>query len=399
METKRLSSEITKRVEGQEGDNEVCGLNIDDTMILPLLGRLPVETQINSRYAVQKELSSTGGEADVFLCLDRQSKKQVAVKIYRSRFQPKKEILDILKSLKHKNIVSMIDYGLWNGRFFEVMEYSSGGTLADSMPYKEDYLVREVLPQVLSGLEYLHKNNIIHQDLKPTNLFFRDQDKKNIIIGDFGISSLVRGQQTVVDNTFIKRTVEFAAPELFSGFADREADYYSLGITLIFLLMGESPFKGMSEKSIIFTHLTEKISPPGKCSHRFKTMIEGLLSKERKHRWGLDHLHRWLKGENVPVIPDSNRLTRPSFYYKLDEGKEATDANTLGKILFENPELAKKHIKQKLLFDGIKIYDQALASKISDIMERAKNQEEAYLEIVYTLNPRLPFVLMPGDKS
>ncbi|OPY55846.1 MAG: Serine/threonine-protein kinase PrkC [Pelotomaculum sp. PtaU1.Bin035] len=386
MKTKCLSNMETMRMEEELTKREPSPAESDFDPVFNKTG-----SEIAGRYENPVLLPSQGGEADLFLAKDKVTNNKVVVKIYRSSFKPKDDILKRLKGVKHTDIISLLDYGVWDGRFYEVMEFAAGGTLAEHLPFTEEFITAKIIPQVVNGLKYLHSLNIINRDLKPSNLFFRDAGHNDVVIGDFGISSLIREGMTSHDVTIKARTTEFAAPEVFSNVMGFEVDYYALGITLMYLLTGESPFKGLNEQMIMHIHTSRKIHPPRDCSGRFKNLLEGLLTKIRENRWGYGQVQRWLNGENVTVVSD--QLGIPFFKYNLGEGKEARDFKALGRLLLDNPVLAKRHISQRLLYEVIKQHDQAMASKILDIQEKACSEDEAYLGIVYTLNPGLPYRL------
>lgn len=370
---------------------------MEEVPLRPSLGRLAENTLIARRYEVIEELSSHGGEADVFRCLDVETKLLVAVKVYRAHLQPKTELLEVLLSLEHDHIVRLLDFGTYNGRFFEVMEYAAGGTLAHYMPYDENHLQKIIIPQVLAGIKTLHDHNIIHRDLKPSNLFYLDGDRKRVLVGDYGISSLVEGEESLHQSTSVKRTVEFAAKELYSGIFGYEVDYYALGITLLYLLKGRSPFHGMNTQQIMHTHLSseENIHPPQDCSERFKALIRGLLHKNHRRRWGFVEIVHWLQGKDVPVAAYEG--TRQAiFSYKLTPELTAHSPAELGALMLKHPLVAQKHIRQPQFYATFNLYDQALASRLHDIRERARTLNAAFLEIVYTLNPKLPYQLIEG---
>ena len=196
---------------------------------------------IAHRYRALQDLGH-GGEADVFLCEDTQSDKKAAVKVYRKNVHPEQEEQDSLLALNHENLVNILDFGVWNQRFIEAMEYVSGGTLDHHMPFSEEFLVKIVLPQVVEALNYLHQNRIIHRDLKPTNLFFEDEQQRKVLLGDFGISKKMKGDLSLQYSSEGRQSVEYAAPELIIREFGREVDYYALGITLMVLFKGVSPF-------------------------------------------------------------------------------------------------------------------------------------------------------------
>jgi len=282
--TKHLKKENTKRLD-QDKFRASIFTDISEGIL------------IDDRYEVIDILSQEGGEADILLCKDLKTNDQkVVIKLYRGNFQPKTEILNELKGINHKNIIGFIDYNSWNNRFYEVMEYAEGGSLAENVPFDESCLIDTVIPEILNGLKFCHDKGIIHRDIKPTNIYYRDRNKTDIVIGDFEISSVLRGKLSVRATTK-SGTLEYSAPEVFAGIIGKEVDYYALGITLIYLLTGKSPFIGMDEKTIMFIHVSENIPLPDNCSDRFKKLLIGLIIKERKNRWGLVEINKWLRGE------------------------------------------------------------------------------------------------------
>ncbi len=365
---------------------------------MPSLGSLPRDTMITERYRVLDETATHGGEADVYKCCDLEKDQLVAVKVYRANYHPNESLLQKLLSMRHRNLVELIDFGTWNDRSYEVMKYATGGTLFDHSPFDEKKLTDQVIPQVVEALHFLHEHRIIHKDLKPTNIYFSDGDRRNILVGDYGISSLVGGMQSLHQSAATKRSVEFTAPERFSGLFGYEVDYYSLGITLITLLKGRSPFEGMDEAQIIYSHLTpaEHDFIPSDCTAAFKKLIRGLLHKHREHRWGNTEVRRWLNGDEVELFAYDLRQHGNRFIYKLDTNITAQSPEELAMLMLEYPEKAKMHIRQTPFFDTFNLYDQDLASQLHSIRESASSLEEAFIEIVYTLNPGLPYRFVDG---
>jgi serine/threonine protein kinase len=361
---------------------------------------------IYGRYQVLKDAPCFGGEADVYVCKDDHTKKKVAVKVYRKSIRPRQDLMQKLMALNHGNIIRLLDFFIWKQRFVEVMEYASGGALSEQMPFEEKYLEDIVIPQVVEALKYLHDNEIIHRDVKPSNLFLHekkiisqknDQVRPQVLLGDFGISSVVQKQLSLHYSISGSKTVEFCAPEMFSGHYCFATDYYAFGISLLFLLTGNSPFSyDMPAQRIQSIHASEDILPPRYCSDRFKTLIHGLLHKTRQKRWGYEEIRKWLKGENVPVAPQEYYNQQQGFHYKLDRDLVARNARELAKFMVQRPDLAKKHIRQPQFYESFNLYDQALASRLYDIRERAGNLDEMYVEIIHTLDTEIPFTLMDG---
>lgn len=366
-----------------------------DDVLYPNLD-LPADTVIEDQFRVVDELTHTGGEADVFKCVDINNQDTVVLKIYRQNIEPKQQVLEKLVGIVHEDIISLRGFGRWNDRFYEVMEFAEGGSLDRYAPFTEQPITGNILPQILNALKFMHDRGIFHRDLKPSNLLYRDAECEDVVVGDFGVASVVDGQASVHLSRAWAGTNAFSAPEAYAGRVGKEVDYYSLGMILMYLVEGKSPFEGMTEQEIMYIHISKEIFPPRGCSERFKTLISGLLVKSEEHRWGYDEVRRWLNGEDVPVVSFQQAAVSPAFHYKLDEGLEAGDIAGLGTLLLDNPELGMKHLKQGILIDVIKQYDPSLASKLYDIRENAKNMDEAYYEIMYTLNPKMPYRLLGG---
>ncbi|MCW3488700.1 serine/threonine protein kinase [Dethiobacter alkaliphilus] len=397
MDKSRHISE-EKTMSPAAGATEYQPVQEDEVSLLPSLGRLPAETEIAGRYRVEEELAMSGGEADVFRCRDKETGNIAAVKVYRSGKSPNQELVEKLSELKHENLVHIQDLTKWSNRFIEVMEFAVGGTLAEHVPFNEDFLVKVVIPQVVEGLHFLHQKNVIHRDLKPSNLFFSDTTRSRILIADYGISSLIQeweGSRHLTSS--VKGTLDYRAPETYSGYFGKEIDYYSLGITLLVLLTGESPLQGMSEQEKMHYHFTVRILPPRDCSGRFTNLIDGLLHKLRDRRWGYEEVKDWLQGKNVSV--PAFATTGTIFRYTLAKGEVACTPEELGELMLKYPEEAKSQIKKRLVYEALKKTDQYLASRIDDIQSAAANMDECLVEVAHTLNPEMPYRLMEGVEA
>ncbi len=357
-------------------------------------------------YKIIQRLGHPSGEAYVYLGECLSDKKSVVIKLYHEGFSAKEDIVKTLVKITHKDIINVIDYGTEQRQFYEVMEYAEGGTLVERLTknsFSEKELVECVIPEVANGLKFCHEHRIIHRDIKPGNIFYRDKDKTDIVLGDFGISSMLDHEFTV-KKTKGALTPDFAAPELFGykgeHYVSREADYYALGITLIYLYLGKSPFYGLSNLQIMTKHTTERILPPDPLSDRFKKLLSGLLIKERKKRWGASEIERWLNGEDVPVYEDviDQDFSKKRPPYKLTETIKANNEKELAVLLqtFNDVKLLKERLARKSLSQWLEPFDQTKADKVSRIEEKVKDADLALLEISCILDPDIPFFLTPN---
>lgn len=257
---------------------------------------------IADRYQVVAPLSAPGGEATVYRCEDlRESSRDVAVKLYHVGRQPKDEALQPLLQLRSRHVVSLLAYGQWRGQFYEAQEYCAGGSLLAGAPYAEDRL-RAMLAQILAGLHQCHQQNLVHRDLKPGNLLFRDAEQQEVVVADFGISSVLDDAEGLEKMTRTRaNTLDYAAPELFGAqvVVSPKVDYYALGITLAHLRQNRSPFHGLPESAIIAAHVRGAIPWPSALSPAFQTLLTGLTQTDPANRWGYRQVGQWLRGEAI----------------------------------------------------------------------------------------------------
>ncbi|CAK0776368.1 Non-specific serine/threonine protein kinase [Gammaproteobacteria bacterium] len=282
-------------------------------------------------------------------------------------------------------------------------EYCAGGTLADVIPVSEEELRRH-LSGVLEGLEYCHRQGIVHRDIKPTNLFFRDVARRELLIGDFGISSyLDLGDVVRVTTSADRLTLDFAAPELIDRHEiGPKGDYYALGITLLYALLGHSPFQGRSPNDILVAHLRGRLSLPVGLSPTLTHLARGLTTSDPELRWGYGEVQAWLRGEEPLLAPmvleDVTGRPYPGWpaAHTFRELAAALD-------LFDAAHhLARGDIRRWVFDRG----NAALADRIEHLeQEYAARPERALARLRYLLDPEAPLVLSSatpakkGDKG
>jgi hypothetical protein len=364
--------------------------------------KLAVGAEVFSRYKVVRLLNS-GGTADIYLCLDlRAGSKQVVLKLYHDNATPDERILDLLKTLRHNDVVALLDHGQSGGRYFEVMEHASGGSLADRLkerPFSEQELVAHVLPEVVNGLHVCHTKGIVHRDIKEGNLFYRDTSRRDIMVGDFGSTSRLHPMDGERLTSRTLGTPQYMAPETYdagSGMAtvNREQDYYSLGITLIYL-MGVDPFPGSQPHSQhISIKLRNAVPLPEGISERFATLLRGLLHPQPDCRWGHEKVRAWLRGEHVPLQPVQVVAGGRAPY--VINGRSPETLPGLGRLLYDHPREAMIDIGRNRVADAADYFDPDVGRRVSQICDQNISLDRRYIEVVHLLDPTLPYRFAPN---
>jgi serine/threonine protein kinase len=259
------------------------------------------------KYLIEGAICKGSGEALLYKI--SMGGKPYVLKHYKRETPLRNAAKDVLRKIKDNpkdRIVKVYDFGQHHDQDFEIMEYAEGGTLYEYLEEKgpindpDQKVLKNLVKQINEGLEQLHDElNIIYQDLKPKNIYFRDKNKTSIILADFGISSLLKpGEKTAQVET--NATEVYAAPDL-ARIGDQKyveagppVDYFALGITMLHLWLGVTPFQGISESKRAQQIRDKEVILPLTMPEDCKALIQGLIDPLPKTRWGNQHIKKWV---------------------------------------------------------------------------------------------------------
>ncbi|MEA2508863.1 MAG: eukaryotic-like serine/threonine-protein kinase [Actinomycetota bacterium] len=248
---------------------------------------------VAKRYELEAPIAS-GGMATVWRATDTVLARRVAVKILHAQLSGDEAFLERFRRealaaarLTHPNIVAIYDTGsdartnTNDQRQFIVMEYCSGGSLQQVVE-REGRLdadrVVDIGVSICDALEYAHRLEIIHRDIKPGNVLVAEDGA--LKVGDFGIAkaAFVSGDITTTGN--ILGTVTYISPEQARGEEpDARSDLYSLGIVLYQLLLGRPPFAAETQIGTAMKHLQEAPAPPRSIKAGIPKALEAVIMK------------------------------------------------------------------------------------------------------------------------
>ena len=364
----------------------------------------------DENYKILKVIAKSTGEAEVYLA-EKENQKHV-FKYYYPNFKPKDTLLKQLKGLHQDDTIDLIDYGYYNDRFFEILEYAEGGSLAAIqqdgkyryIPMKDINRIRQIVKETVNALNWCHSKGIIHRDLKPENIFFKNPDGTDVLIGDFGISSMLdEGLSKHMTNQ--ARTEIYAAPELYQSIGgktiiSKEVDYYALGISLIFVWQAKDPFEELNPHAIMRIKLEGKVYTPEEMPEELKNLIKGLITVEPSKRWGYEEIQKWLKGEYVPVYHKIVETKYPDFHFGSIAGEDIiiNDPAELANLLEKYPEQGKKHLYKGTIQRWVENVDQSLYVETRGIVEDDYPQEQdtGLIKAVYILDPMKNYQTFAG---
>lgn len=203
--------------------------------------------KVTAKYEI-KALIGKGTFSRVIRVEHRTTKQPYAMKMINNVHG--KEVFEselmVLRRVKHRYIIQLIEVMEFPDKVFVVMELATGGELFDRIMTKGCFTERDatrVLQMVLDGLNYLHKLGITHRDLKPENLlYYHPGHDSKILITDFGLSAFRKtGEGNYMRTTC--GTPEYIAPEiLYKKPYSSQVDLWAVGVITYILLSGTMPF-------------------------------------------------------------------------------------------------------------------------------------------------------------
>lgn len=220
----------------------------------------------------------------------KELKMQNPSPVHIARF---KHEYDIIRHLDIDGVVKVLDIIATGDRFALVMEdcvcTSLKQRVTGSMPVDE---FLQIAVQVTETLRALHQRNIIHQDIKPSNILY-NPDTNRLKLTDFGISAKTGwAYAETSDNHLPEGTLAYMSPEQTGRMncgVDYRTDFYSLGVTFYELLTGKTPFTAPDPISLIHAHIAKKPVPPHTVNSDIPEMLSAivmrLLAKSAEERY------------------------------------------------------------------------------------------------------------------
>ena len=224
----------------------------------------------------------------------------------------------ILTSVKHPNIVKYIDLKKTKNHWYLITEFISGGSLTDILhkymamyqrPFPED-IVQHIMRQIVSAVQYLHFNRIIHRDLKLDNIllnFASEYDKQTlnlkncqVKIIDFGFATILNSDKTntvlgTPPNMDPKILEQITTGIPTNGYTEK-VDIWSLGTLCYEMIMGYSPFRATSMQELYQKVKKGDYILPSNLSEEIVSFINSMLQQDDEERADADELmnHKFL---------------------------------------------------------------------------------------------------------
>lgn len=267
-----------------------------------------------------------GGMATVYKSYQPSMEREVALKILPRQYASEPDFVHrfqreahIIANLQHPHILPVYDYGESDGYPYLVMRYVEGQTLNDRLKGQPIPLpeASRMISQIASALDYAHAHEVVHRDVKPSNVLIDDQG--NCLLSDFGLAKvLLSVSQLTASGAFIG-TPTYASPEQCLGReAGPRSDIYSLGVILYQMATGRPPFDADTPMAIVIKHVHDPLPMPRSFNPALPEAVERVilkaLAKEPQYRYATagelaGALSEAVQAVDRPTLPETRRYS------------------------------------------------------------------------------------------
>jgi serine/threonine protein kinase len=237
-------------------------------------------------------LIGEGGSAKVYLAERVSDNLQLVLKILDPSLREDASFLkrfvreyELIAAIQNEHLPVIFGQGFTGEQAYIAMEYFSGGDLKERIRKGFTSLgALRVASQIARALDAIHGRGVIHRDLKPQNILFRDNGRLALV--DFGLAKNVDVESTLTRAGEVLATPRYMSPEQCLGEpADHRSDLYSLGAIFYEMLAGRKLFEGESAAGLLYMHVNGDVPRlPAKLAG-YQPIVDRLLAKQPQDRY------------------------------------------------------------------------------------------------------------------
>ncbi len=186
----------------------------------------------------------------------------------------------IVGRIKSPHVAKYFNYGFSDTSAYILMEYLPGGDVRDyftSRPVDQGRILA-IFRQVLMALRDIHAAGVVHRDLKPHNIMFRNDG--SVALVDFGIAKILGEPGMTLQGTLLGTPAYMSPEAITGGIVNARSDLYSAGVMLYQMLAKTAPFQGNSAQEIMQKHVSAPVPPLPRSQDDFQALVDVLLAKD-----------------------------------------------------------------------------------------------------------------------
>lgn len=291
--------------------------------------RDPLIDRIVNKYRIRERIGG-GGFGSVYRAEHIELSHSFAIKILHPHLIHNELMVErfrreaqLLASLRHPNIVQVVDFGQIDGLgLYLAMEWLEGKTLQWHLKHEgcpPDDILKQIFEQLLDALSYAHQRGIVHRDLKPDNLIWipGSRHRRTIKVLDFGIARMLekQGSSRLTESGLAVGTPRYMSPEQAAGEVDRidhRTDIYACGVLLMEILTGKPIFTGTTNEILLHQMETppprlSDLAPDSRFPPALDWVLQRALAKNPAQRYDsadafAEALFSVLEGEQTQIV-------------------------------------------------------------------------------------------------
>jgi eukaryotic-like serine/threonine-protein kinase len=242
-------------------------------------------------YNILRQIGE-GGMAKVYLAEREETRLQLVLKVLDKTVVHDEQFLArfrrecrVISKIQNEHVVAIYDHGVNDDCAFLAMEYFGGGDLkariAQGLSSME---ALKVLMQLAKALDAVHSAGVMHRDIKPQNIMFREGNRLALV--DFGLAKEVDGRSTVTHAGLVLATPLYMSPEQYQGVRqDERSDLYSVGVILYEMLTGKLPFTASNAPALAYQHVNSPVPRLPQHLAGYQGIVDKLMAKHPEERF------------------------------------------------------------------------------------------------------------------
>ncbi len=289
----RLAMAIKEALlESVESSRDVDTMRVTQQLRVGEIGQPPGDHGVNvPGYRVLRRIGE-GGMSRVYLAERAADGLQLVLKMLdprlasdqRSRARFMREY-KLIQRIQNEHVVMIFDHGFASTSPWLAMEYFPGGDLHERIRAGISSMgALKILVQIAKALDAVHAAGVVHRDLKPQNIMFRENHRLAIL--DFGLARELDATSTLTQKGMVMATPLYMSPEQCLGQPhDERGDLYAVGVVLYEMLAGKHLYDGDNASALAYQHVHGEIPRLPKRLAGYQPLLERLLAKRPEERF------------------------------------------------------------------------------------------------------------------
>ncbi|MGG5819353.1 AAA domain-containing protein [Falsiroseomonas sp. HW251] len=224
--------------------------------------------------------------------------------LYHADCEPDPAVYGALRRMPRQHIPELLATGRHGGQAFDVVEFVSGGSLADAnlSGALSAEAVRSLVAELGEALAEFAEAGLRHRDIRPKTVLLRQLDPLDVVVTGFGSARL---SDYDLESVAPLKSSRYSAPESVIGAVSAASDWWSLGMIVLECATRGACFDGVNDQAFLLHVVTRGMELPNDLDPEVRVLLRGLLARDPLIRWSWPQVRAWLAGEPVEAPPEA----------------------------------------------------------------------------------------------